>query len=97
MLFRSETWAVRPEDLGAVARRIPEGAVVVVLREDRPPRPTRVSHAGLVVLGPAGERLVRHATSTPGVERVILRCLERDPARPEHSLSVRGHGYKFVG
>ncbi len=76
-----ETWAVRPEDLVAIGPRIPEGAVVVVLREDRPARPTRVSHTGLVVLGAGGERLVRHATSTPGVERVIEEPLARFAAR----------------
>jgi hypothetical protein len=76
-----ETWAVRPEDFAAVGHLIPEGAVVVVLREDQPRRPTRVSHTALVVLGPAGERLVRHATSTPGVERVIEEPLARFVAR----------------
>lgn len=80
-LGRFETWAVRPGDLAAVAARIPEGAVVFVMREDRPARPTRVSHAGLVVVGAAGERLVRHATSTPGVERVIEEPLARFVAR----------------
>ena len=78
---RFETWAVRPEDLAARGGRIPEGAVIVVLREDRPGHPTRVSHTGLVVLGPGGERLVRHATSTPGVERVIEEPLARFSAR----------------
>jgi hypothetical protein len=76
-----ETWTVRPEDLEAVGPRIPEGAVIIVFREDQPTRPTRVSHTGLVVLGPAGERLVRHATSTPGVERVIEEPLARFEAR----------------
>jgi len=80
-LGRFETWAVLPEDLEAVAPRIPEGAVVLVLREDRVDRPTRVSHVGLVVIGPEGERLVRHATSTRGVERVIEEPLSRFIAR----------------
>lgn len=76
-----ETWAARPDDLVALERRIPEGAVIVVLRDDQPQRPTRVSHAGLVVLGMAGGRLVRHATSTAGVERVIEEPLARFVAR----------------
>jgi hypothetical protein len=76
-----ETWAVRPEALAAVAGRIPEGTVIVVLREDQPRRPTRVSHTGLVVLGRAGERLVRHATSSPGLARVIEEPLPRFVAR----------------
>ncbi len=76
-----ETWAVRPEDLASIEQRIPGGTVIVVLREDEPRRPTRVSHAGLVVLGSAGERLVRHATSTPGLERVIEEPLARFVAR----------------
>jgi hypothetical protein len=74
-------WAVRPEDLLALAGRIPEGAVVFVIRADRPDRPTLISHAGLVTLGPAGERRVRHATSTPGIERVIEEPLPRFVAR----------------
>ncbi len=76
-----ETWAIRPEDLAGAERRIPEGTVIVVLRADSPRRPTRVSHTGLVVVGAAGERLVRHATSTPGLERVIEEPLARFVAR----------------
>lgn len=69
--------AVAPEDLAEVAPRVPEGAVVFVVRAEAPERPTRISHAGLVVLGPGGERRVRHATSTPGVHRVIEEPLAR--------------------
>jgi hypothetical protein len=76
-----ETWAVPPQDITGLADRVPEGTVIVVLREDDPARPTRVSHMGLVVLGPAGERLVRHATSTPGIERVIEEPLARFVSR----------------
>ena len=72
---------VSPEDLAAVADALPEGTVVFVVRDDAPGRSTRVSHAGLVVLGPDGARRVRHATSTPGVERVIEEPLVRFAAR----------------
>jgi hypothetical protein len=86
---RFETWAVRPEDLEAVGPRIPEGAVIVVLRQDRPRHPTLVSHTGLVVVGPGGRRLVRHATSTPGVERVIEEPLARFAAREARAYPTR--------
>jgi hypothetical protein len=76
-----ETAAVSPRDLPSLAERIPEGAVVFVLREDQPLRSTRVSHAGLVVLGPRGERRVRHATSSKGLTRVIEEPLLRFAAR----------------
>jgi len=76
-LGRFETWAVPPADLAAVADRIPEGAVVFVVREDRPDRSTRVSHAGLVTVHPDGDRWVRLATSTPGLLRVIEEPLLR--------------------
>ncbi len=76
-LGRFETWAIPPGDLATVAGRIPEGAVVFVLREDQPARSTRVSHAGLVTVHPGGERWVRHATSTPGLARVIEEPLAR--------------------
>lgn len=76
-----ESWAIPPEELEAAGARIPEGSVIVVLRDGPARRPSRVSHTGLVVLGPGGERLVRHATSTPGVERVIEEPLARFVAR----------------
>ena len=87
-LGKFETWAVLPGDLGAVAPRIPEGALMLVLREDRVERPTRVSHAGLVVTGPEGERRVRHATSTRGVERVIEEPLSHFVAREARAYST---------
>jgi hypothetical protein len=70
-------WAVAPGDLAEVAPRVPEGALVFVVRADAPERSTRISHAGLVVLGPDGARWVRHATSTQGVRRVIEEPLVR--------------------
>jgi hypothetical protein len=66
-----ELWVVRPEDLAALGPRIPDGTAVIVVREDDPRRPTRVSHVGLVVAGPGGARIVRHATAWPGQERVV--------------------------
>ena len=68
---------IAPEDVPAVAGRIPVGTLAFLLRADAPDRATRVTHVGLVVLGPGGERRVRHATSTRGVERVIEEPLDR--------------------
>jgi len=97
-LGRFETWAVPPADLLAVADRIPEGAVVFVVREDQPDRSTRISHAGLVIVHQGGERWVRHATSTPGVERVIEEPIGRF-ARREARAFPRWpvEGYAFFG
>jgi hypothetical protein len=95
-LGRFETAAVAPGDLAEAAARIPEGAVIFVLRQDQPGRSTRVSHAGLVVLGPAGERWVRHATSTPGVARVIEEPLLRFAARQARAFPgwpVEGYAF----
>jgi hypothetical protein len=68
---------VAPEAVLPLAPRLPEGVVVFVVRADRPDRPTRITHAGLVVRGPGGEALVRHATSSRGVGRVIEEPLVR--------------------
>jgi hypothetical protein len=80
-----ETWAVRPGDLEPLGPRIPDGTVIVVMREDQEQRPTRVSHTGLVVAGPSGERLVRHATSAPANGRVIEEPLARFVAREQRA------------
>jgi hypothetical protein len=56
--------------LGAVEPRLPDGAVVWVVREERLDQVTRVTHGGLVVVK-GGRRFVRHASSTPGVMRVV--------------------------
>ncbi len=53
-----------------IADRIPHGTVLLVVREDRPDRPSRVTHMGLVVAAPDGRRRVRHASDVPGVLRV---------------------------
>jgi len=76
---------VPPEDAPAAARQVPEGTIVFVLRADAPERATRVTHAGLVVRGVRGEPLVRHATSSKGVERVIEEPVERFVRRQERA------------
>jgi hypothetical protein len=51
-----------------------------------------VTHLGIVVLGPKGARLLRHASDVPGVMRVrdepLLRFLERN---------ARYQGWPVVG
>ena len=56
--------------LAEVGPRLPEGALAFVVRQDGPDVLTRVSHVGLVVVR-HGVRLVRHASSWPGVMRVV--------------------------
>jgi hypothetical protein len=68
---------VAPAAVLPLAPRLPDGALVFVVRADEPARPTRVTHAGLVVRGRRGEVLVRHATSSRGVARVIEEPLAR--------------------
>jgi hypothetical protein len=84
-LGRFEAAIVLPSDVSAVAGALPEGAIVFVVREDAPERATRVTHAGLVVRGRGGNVLVRHATSTKGVERVIEEPIERFLQRQERA------------
>ena len=64
-----------------IAPRIPEGTVLLVVREDRPSRPYRVTHMGVVVTGSDGERLLRHASDAPGALRVRDERLDRFLAR----------------
>lgn len=66
---RFELWAVPPAELLALESRVPDGTAIVVVRVDDPERCTRISHVGLVVAGPAGERSVRHATTWPSSGR----------------------------
>lgn len=68
---------VAPEEVEAVAGRVPEGAIAFVVRVDQPERATRITHAGLVVHGPRGEVRVRHATSSKGVGQVIEEPIAR--------------------
>ena len=72
--------------VAALARDIPEGALAFVVRADRPDRATRITHAGVVVRGPAGAVHVRHATSSKGVGRVIEEPIERFLRRQERAL-----------
>ncbi|WP_242396375.1 N-acetylmuramoyl-L-alanine amidase-like domain-containing protein, partial [Anaeromyxobacter oryzisoli] len=76
-----EAWVVSPEDAVANAGGIPEGTIAFVVRAHAEERATRVTHAGLVVVGRDGGRRVRHATSTRGVSRVIEEPLARFLAR----------------
>jgi hypothetical protein len=57
-------------DLLALASRVPDGTVLIVVREDRPSRPYRVTHMGLLVARADGSRALRHASDVPGVLRV---------------------------
>jgi hypothetical protein len=85
-LGRFEVPVVAPADVGRVAGQLPQGAIVFVVRADQPGRATRVTHAGLVVRGPGGAPLVRHATSTKGVERVIEEPIDRFVRRQERAF-----------
>ncbi len=69
------------DHLTEIAPRIPPGTILLVVREDRPWRPYRVTHLGLVVEGARGERLLRHASDVPGVMRVRDEPLARFAAR----------------
>ena len=56
------------EDVPPVADRIPDGTIVLVVREARASRPYRVTHMGIVTVA-GGRRVVRHAS--PGKGRVV--------------------------
>jgi hypothetical protein len=85
-LGRFEVPIVAPGEVAAVASLLPAGGIVFVVREDAPERATRITHAGLVVRGASGAVLVRHATSTKGVARVIEEPLERFLRREERAF-----------
>lgn len=55
-------------DVPSVAGRIPDGTIVLVVREARTSRPHRVTHMGIVTFA-GGRRVVRHAS--PGKGRVV--------------------------
>jgi hypothetical protein len=74
-----------PAEAARAAPALPDGAIVFVLREDQTGRATLVTHAGLVVRGPSGAALVRHATSTRDVERVIEEPIDRFLRREERA------------
>lgn len=79
----------------------PNGKVELTTRETALLR-ALIEREGRAV--PRGELLevvwgLRPDTNTRVVDSFVARLrryLERDPARPAHILSVRGHGYKFV-
>lgn len=94
-LGRFAIHVVSPQDVAIVGPRVPTGALVFVVRGDAPERPTRVTHAGVVVQGPRGPR-VRHATSSRRVLRVIEEPLavfvrRQQQAHPRWSLE----GFSF--
>jgi len=73
---RFELEVVPVSALAAAAPRIPDGTIAFVVREERDDQLTRVSHAGLVVVRD-GVRLVRHASSSPRLLRVVEEPLAR--------------------
>jgi hypothetical protein len=75
-LGRFATEVIPPSALAAVEPRLPDGAVVWVVREERRDQLTRVTHGGLVVVK-EGRRWVRHASSVPSVQRVVEEPLAR--------------------
>jgi hypothetical protein len=79
--------------VAAVAASIPDGALVFVVRADEPLRPSRVTHAGLVVVGRDGARRVRHATSSTRFRQVIEESLSNFVRREE----VARPGWPVVG
>jgi hypothetical protein len=74
---RFDVEVVSVAEAPGLAPLLPDGAILFVVRADAPDRATRVTHAGLVVRGARGATLVRHATSTKGVGRVIEEPLDR--------------------
>ena len=67
------TFALEVVPLSALleaAPRMPEGTLLVVVREPRPARPSLVTHMGLLVRAPGGGLALRHASDVPGVLRV---------------------------
>lgn len=67
---RFATELVPTASLGAVEPRLPEGAVVWVVRAERRDQVTRITHGGLVVVK-QGRRWIRHASASPSVMRVV--------------------------
>jgi Protein of unknown function (DUF1460) len=76
-LGRFAVGLVSAGDVHDAAPRIPDGTIAFVVRADAADRATRITHAGIVVRGPRGAVLVRHATSSKGVGRVIEEPIER--------------------
>jgi hypothetical protein len=76
-----------------IAPRIPAGTILLVAREERKGRPSRVVHMGIVVVDGRGERLVRHASRDLG--RVVDERLERFVARYERQRNWPVQGFSF--
>jgi hypothetical protein len=93
---RFEVGLVPEADVPAVAARIPDGTLAFVVRADLRDRPTRVTHVGLVVRGPGGATLVRHATSSVGTARVIEEPIERFLRREERAAAWRVEGLALL-
>ncbi len=93
-LGRFAVEVVPPAALAAVEPRLPDGAVVWVVREDRPDQLTRVTHGGLVVVK-GGRRWVRHASSWPGVLRVVEEPLLHFAERQKRASSRALTGLAF--
>jgi hypothetical protein len=91
---RFATDVVPPAALAAVEPRIPDGTVVFVVRGERADQLTRVTHAGLVVVRD-GKRLVRHASSSPGVMKVVEETLAVFTERQRHASSRPLTGLAF--
>ncbi len=93
-LGRFAVEVIPPAALAAVEPRLPDGAVVWVVREDRPDQLTRVTHGGLVVVK-GGRRWVRHASSWPGVLRVVEEPLLHFAERQKRASSRALTGLAF--
>lgn len=77
-------------DLDRVIDKLPGGAVINIVREDRPSRPVLITHQGFVIRE-RGEALLRHASSGGKIHSIPLRgYLE------QLSASSRG-GWKVIG
>lgn len=77
----------------AIAPRIPAGTILLVVREERKGRPSRVVHMGIVVVDGRGERLVRHASRDRG--RVVDESLARFVSRYGKQRSWPVAGFSF--
>lgn len=93
-LGRFTVEVVPPQALAAIEPRLPDGAVVWVIREERLDQLTRVTHGGLVVVK-NGRRWVRHASSRPGVMRVVEEPLADFAARQKRASSRPLTGLAF--
>jgi hypothetical protein len=91
---RFATELVPTASVDAVEPRLPDGAVVWVVRAERLDQATRITHGGLVVIK-KGRRWVRHASASPSVMRVVEEPLaefvkhqRRASSRPLVGLAV---------